>query len=186
MSKKDDIFNATLELIVEEGMQAVTMAKILDKASVGSGTLYNYFSSKDELLYELYRQLLRKLSDAATIGYDQTAGVRHRFNQLLTGFMEYIINNFDEYNFIDQYTYFLHKQKPDDPAFINSFSIALGETFIDGQNQSVISCLESHVLIQIATGIIISIVKGYKSNKYELDDLMKVSILDICWNSVRA
>ena len=47
MSKKDDIFNAALSLIVEDGIQTVTISKILEKANVGSGTLYNYFSGKE-------------------------------------------------------------------------------------------------------------------------------------------
>ena len=63
MSKKDDIFDATLALIIEHGMQSVTLSKILERAGVGSGTLYNYFSSKDELLYELFQQIMQRMSD---------------------------------------------------------------------------------------------------------------------------
>lgn len=186
MSKKNDIFDATLELIVEEGMQAVTMSKILERAGVGSGTLYNYFSGKDELLYELFGQIMQKMSDSIMIGYDETADVRLRFNHLSSGVLDYVIQNYDENNFIDQYSYLLHKLKPEDPLFINAFTEAFGKTLKAGQNQKIILDLEIPVLIYIINGILISVVKGYKNNKYDLDESKKRSILDICWNSVRA
>ena len=185
MSKKKDIFDATLALIVEDGMQAITLSKILDRAGVGSGTLYNYFSSKDELLYELFQQIMQKMSDSIIIGYDKNADVRLRFNHLLNGYLDYVIQNYDENNFISQYSHLLHKIKPED-CYTNDFTTALGETFKAGQNQRIILDMEIPILIQIVTGILISVVNGYKSNKYELDDEKKKNILNICWNSVRA
>ncbi len=186
MGKKAAIFGATLSLIAEEGLHAVTLAKILDRADVGSGTLYNYFSSKDALLYEMYLKLTEKMANYILSDYDDSVGVRLRFNQLLTRFMEYMIQNFDEQIFIEQYSYILRKSKPDDSVFNNPFRTATAQIYTEGQKQKVILNLDIPILNQIAGGIIISIVKGYKSNKYELDELTKQKILDICWNSIRA
>jgi AcrR family transcriptional regulator len=186
MGKKAAIFDATLSLIVEEGLQAVTLAKILDKADAGSGTLYNYFSSKDALLYEMYLKLKEKMENYVLSDYDDSAGVRLRFNQLLTRFLEYNIQNYDEQSFFEQYAYILRKSKPDDSAFNGPFKAATAQIYMEGQKQKIILDLDITILNQIASGIIISIVKGYKSNKYELDELTKQKILDICWNSIRA
>ncbi len=186
MGKKAAIFDATLSLIVEEGLQAVTLAKILDKADVGSGTLYNYFASKDELLYEMFQKLREKMANYILTDYDNSISIRLRFNQLLTRYLEYKIQNFDEHNFIEQYSYILRKKKPDDSAFNNPFKEAMAQIYTEGQKQKIILDLDICILNQIASGIIISIVKGLKSNKYELDELTKQKILDICWNSIRA
>ncbi|EPN9637035.1 TetR/AcrR family transcriptional regulator [Enterococcus faecium] len=185
MSKKDDIFDATLALMIEHGMQSVTLSKILERAGVGSGTLYNYFSSKDELLYELFQQIMQRMSDEIIAGYDNNADIRLRFNHLLSGYLDYIIRNYDENNFVSQYSHLLHKIKPEDCS-TNDFTTALGETFKAGKEQKIILDMEVPILIQIVTGILISVINGYKSNKYELDDQKKKNILNICWNSVRA
>lgn len=171
---------------VEEGLQAVTLAKILDKADVGSGTLYNYFASKDELLYEMYQKLREKMVNYILADYDDSISIRLRFNQLLTRFLEYEIQNFDEHNFIEQYKYILHKSKPGYSAFNDPFTAAVAQIYTEGQKQKIILDLDIRILSRIAGGIIISIVQGSKSNKYELDELTKQKILDICWNSIRA
>lgn len=56
MSKKQDIMAATLDLIHEEGLQSVTFSKIFKKANVGSGTVYNYFANKEELVNAVYKE----------------------------------------------------------------------------------------------------------------------------------
>ncbi|MFD1906987.1 TetR/AcrR family transcriptional regulator [Paenibacillus rhizoplanae] len=54
MGKRDDILQATLDLITEEGLQSVTFAKIFKRANVGSSTFYHYFENKEQLVNELY------------------------------------------------------------------------------------------------------------------------------------
>lgn len=185
-SKKEDIFDATLQLIIEEGIQTVTLAKILSHANVGSGTLYNYFSSKDQLFYELYLKLSQKMSRCVLNNYDPEESVRVRFENLLRSYLEYIIHNYDQHNFTEQYFYLLRKKRPADPAFDTRFRSSLGKIFTDGQEQKIILNYEIPFLIQIVCGIIISIAKGKQSNRYSLDELQKQQVLNSCWNSIRA
>ena len=46
---------AALELFVERGFYGTTVPEIAEQASVGAGTIYRYFDSKDALVNELYR-----------------------------------------------------------------------------------------------------------------------------------
>lgn len=55
MGKREDFLNATLDLITEEGLQALTFAKIINRAHVGSSTVYHYFQNKEELVSELFQ-----------------------------------------------------------------------------------------------------------------------------------
>ncbi|MBB3128544.1 AcrR family transcriptional regulator [Paenibacillus rhizosphaerae] len=55
MGKKQDIMTATLDLIHEEGLPSVTFAKLIKRANVGSGTIYNYFSNKEDLVNAVYK-----------------------------------------------------------------------------------------------------------------------------------
>ncbi|WP_204787649.1 TetR family transcriptional regulator [Paenibacillus oryzisoli] len=47
---------ATLDVIHEEGLHSVTLAKVLKKAKVGWGTTFNYFESKEVLVNEVYKE----------------------------------------------------------------------------------------------------------------------------------
>jgi len=50
MSKRDDLINAGLKLFSKNGFHATGIEKILTEANSSKMTLYNYFSSKDELI----------------------------------------------------------------------------------------------------------------------------------------
>ena len=56
MGKREDIFEAGRDLIIEGGIEPLTLSKIFARAKVGSGTVYHYFSNKEDLLDVLYRE----------------------------------------------------------------------------------------------------------------------------------
>jgi len=66
--KRNAILDAAAEAVARLGTGAPT-AKIARDAGVAEGTLFTYFSSKDELLNQLYLTLKADLGDAMTAGY---------------------------------------------------------------------------------------------------------------------
>ncbi|GFZ32334.1 hypothetical protein CSC2_28600 [Clostridium zeae] len=187
MSKRSDILDATLQLIVEESIQSVTLAKILKKADVGSGTLYNYFSSKDDLISALYQDILLKMDAVILSNYDQSEGIKIRFDKLVSGLLEYTFQYFDELNFAEQYAYLLHKTKcHNDTSINNAFINIVYNLIIEGQNQRIIKNIDTSLVAQIISGIITSVVKGHKGGKLQLDEAKKHEVLNACWHSIRA
>ncbi len=47
---KQAIYDATVEVITEKGFERLTMQDIANKAQIATGTLYNYFRNKEDLL----------------------------------------------------------------------------------------------------------------------------------------
>jgi AcrR family transcriptional regulator len=66
--KRNAILDAATEAVAKLGTGAPT-AKIAKDAGVAEGTLFTYFSSKDELLNQLYLTLKTHLSNAMITGY---------------------------------------------------------------------------------------------------------------------
>ena len=52
--KRTLILNAALNLLNEKGFHGTTTAEIAQKAGIATGTLFNYFKSKEELINTLY------------------------------------------------------------------------------------------------------------------------------------
>lgn len=50
---KEKIFQAAMELFLEHGYDKTTVEQIAEKADVAKGTFFNYFPTKDEVLYYL-------------------------------------------------------------------------------------------------------------------------------------
>ncbi len=84
--KRNAILVSATEVVAEHGVSAPT-AKIAKGAGVAEGTLFTYFSSKDELLNQLYLELKADLSDAMTTGYPFEEGLiertRHVWNSYI-------------------------------------------------------------------------------------------------------
>jgi len=56
--KKIDIALACKDLIVQDGMQDLTVSAVAKSAGIGKGTFYEYFESKEDLLFTLVENLM--------------------------------------------------------------------------------------------------------------------------------
>ena len=59
--RKNEIIKATLELAAENGLGTVSMQQIASKVGITKASLYNHFSSRDEIVEEMYT-VLRDMS----------------------------------------------------------------------------------------------------------------------------
>ena len=75
--KRNAILAAAAEAIAELGLGAPT-ARIAKLAGVAEGTLFTYFSNKDELLNQLYLDLKRELKEVMLTAYPRSKSVRER------------------------------------------------------------------------------------------------------------
>jgi AcrR family transcriptional regulator len=60
--KKQDIALSCKELILTNGINNLTVAQVARTAGVGKGTIYEYFSNKDEIVFELINILMQEHS----------------------------------------------------------------------------------------------------------------------------
>jgi AcrR family transcriptional regulator len=54
--RREQIMHVALELIASEGFSNVTIAKIAKKASISKGLMYNYFESKEQLIFDITKR----------------------------------------------------------------------------------------------------------------------------------
>mgnify|MGYP003278900450 CR=1 FL=1 len=59
---KKKIFDTTMFLIKKKGYSKITIREICQNAQISIGTFYLYFSSKDEILLEIYNKIDQKIS----------------------------------------------------------------------------------------------------------------------------
>jgi AcrR family transcriptional regulator len=58
LSTRQRIVHAAVSLFAEQGFDATSVNQVVAKAGVAKGALYHHFASKDDLLYEVYRELV--------------------------------------------------------------------------------------------------------------------------------
>ncbi|MEJ2378089.1 MAG: TetR/AcrR family transcriptional regulator [Pseudolabrys sp.] len=62
----DAIFEATIQVLLSEGLSALTTTRVAERAGVSVGTLYQYFPQKQALLFALLQRHLESVSDAVS------------------------------------------------------------------------------------------------------------------------
>jgi AcrR family transcriptional regulator len=187
MGKREDILRATLDIVTAEGMQALTLAKIQQGAAVGSGTLYNYFSSKDELLHTLYLDTMARMDGYLMRDVDLGGEVRLVCDTLTRRLLDYSIQYYDEFNFTDQYAFFMRNEQYTDKMLrIGELFDAVIDIYRRGQEQRIIKNLSVTLLSRIASGIITAVAKSCYLKDIELDEASKQDVVDTCWDAIKA
>ena len=59
----DAIFEATIQVLLRDGMHRLTTTRVAERAGVSVGTMYQYFPHKRSLVYALNERYLQGLSD---------------------------------------------------------------------------------------------------------------------------
>ena len=103
MSKKEDILNTTLQLVIEKGIHNTPMSLISEVAGVGMGTIYNYFESKEELINALYLKLKEDEAAYMLNNFDSNLSVRQSFFFFWTNILSYFISHPKEFQFLEQF-----------------------------------------------------------------------------------
>lgn len=66
---RDDIIDASVEIIIEDGVDGLTTDKLSSRINVSRGTLYNYFKSKDDIVKSVcernFKGFLNEIDDIA-------------------------------------------------------------------------------------------------------------------------
>lgn len=88
--KRSAILQAAVEEIAQAGLGAAT-ADIARRAGVASGTLFSYFSTKDELLGELYLELKREVYACINAEFPARGSLEVRARHVWSSFLSWAL-----------------------------------------------------------------------------------------------
>jgi AcrR family transcriptional regulator len=86
LETRERILAATRRLLSEVGIEGVTLKAITAQASVGAGSFYNLFTSKDDAVFEVVREAIEAVDpDPAGAGTDSLHDLVDAFVAFMTG-----------------------------------------------------------------------------------------------------
>lgn len=87
-AKKLNILEAAVHLFADKGFHATSIQEIADRSGVSKGTIYLYFSSKDELITSLFTYFHEELQKKITRIDEEVTGERRRFEKKIHIYLE--------------------------------------------------------------------------------------------------
>ena len=179
--KKAAVFAAALELIAEQGFTGAPMSQIAERANVGVGTIYRYFSGKEDLVNALYLDIKARLTAHTLQGYSDSMPVHEAFRLLLGNSVRYLSDYPAEMSFMEQY----ENSPIITDATRQDISGTFGpirDLFERASEQKLLRELPLEVLLAIVRGAVLSLVKLQLSGEARLDNATLDAALDAIWD----
>ncbi len=89
--KRQRIIGVAMELFAEKGYESVSTNEIARLAKVGKGTIYTYFSSKEEIM----RAVVDKIYEGLVDGIDSSLKSSNDLEQFLNNLVENLFENLE-------------------------------------------------------------------------------------------
>ncbi len=102
--KKAAIFESTLQLIKEYGFHGTPISQIAQEAGVATGTIYHYFTSKEELIIELFGYCRTQITQAIFKSEELSLPYAERFVSIWINFVTYYIRHPEMLSFMEQFS----------------------------------------------------------------------------------
>jgi AcrR family transcriptional regulator len=183
MTKRENIVEAGLTLLANNGIHATPMSAIAKSAKTGMGTIYNYFANKEILINAIYVDIKQK--EAAIFPQiDVKQPVKTQFESYYIAVVKFYISNPAYYKFMEQLQ---------GSPIITMDSKKIGyqtiepviQTLQTGQEQRIIKTIELEELLQFLGGTILSFVKWYLTSTSTKKQASLKNQLKMVWDAIK-
>jgi len=181
--KRTAILKATLDLISERGFHNTPMSLIAKTAGVSTGIVYHYFSGKQELINELYKEIKLETIRAMLADYAEDLSFHERFLGLWFNFVRHSLNHPAQGMFLEQFEnspLVKHVMEKDFMQAIAPFY----HLFEQGVKEGIFKPLPPLVLFDLGFGAAVSLVKRHIAGVVVLDDELVQAAANACWDAV--
>jgi AcrR family transcriptional regulator len=101
--KRTAIMEAALKLFTEGGLHGTSTAQISKEAGVATGTLFNYFPTKENLINSLYFEVKGRLSRSMGKEIEVESTFKNKMKKLWSNLIIWGLDNQEEFLFVGQF-----------------------------------------------------------------------------------
>jgi len=182
--KRTVILDTTLTLISERGFHNTPMSLIATTSGVSVGIIYHYFSGKEELLNELYKEIKLTIIQTMLADYSEELPLHKRFMDVWINYIRYSLKHPTKGTFLEQFenSPLIIKHEADED--IMQAVAPFFAFFEEGVAAQVFKPLPPLVLYELGYATAVSLVKRHVAGVVVLDDALIQAAADACWDAI--
>jgi len=182
--KIQQIYAATLKGVQERGLAGVTMSEIAREAGIATGTLYIYFTSKEDLINALYSECRKSSAGVFFRGYSEQEPFKPGFRKIYFNIVRHRVDHFGEAIFMEQcyHSPFLSEATREESRKIMDPLYSLMER---GKREQLVKDLDIKLLLLYMVGTINEVVKQYHYSGKKITRQTTESIFKLCWDGIK-
>ncbi len=181
--KEQKILDTSLKLFVDRGFHGTSTAKIAEIAEVSTGTLFNYFKTKEELINRLYFYSKENMFNEINYDYDDKKTIKENFEILWFKLVNFCTNDPYKFRFIITFHYspyitsLTHKQ-------MENQTESMLELLRKGMEQKKIKELPIEIVVGYLWGNLTSIMNYFRQFP-EKNDKQNISmVFHLFWDGI--
>ncbi|GAB3999677.1 hypothetical protein GCM10028807_50580 [Spirosoma daeguense] len=183
MNKKETILQAAMSLLVSNGLQATPMSAIAKAAGTGMGTIYNYFSTKEELVNAIYLFIKEEELSMLQEPFSEDS-IKFQFDYYYSSLVHFYLNNPTAFAFMDQFQNSPIITKETKEAGVKTLE-PITSLLQKGQKQGLIKAMDLQILIQFLGGTLTSYVRWALSANNKTTETTIAAQLKLTWDAVK-
>jgi AcrR family transcriptional regulator len=161
------------------------MSQVSKRSGVSPGTIYHYFESKDDIIDHLYLEKKKEIMNAIFKDYNPNASFKERFFLIWRNYYNYLIENPSQLSFVEQCsTSPLISEKTKEES--TKYYMPLIEFMEEGIKSGITKNSDLMLILHFIHGSVISTAKLHFSGMVEIDDELRETAIQFCWDGLKA
>ena len=180
--KEKDILRATIELVISEGLQGLSMSKIAKKVNISVSTIYIYYESKADLIEKVYTTVKKELGEYSRMNMNGNESSEKIAMQYMNNLYKFMKEHLDDLLFIEIcYLSLTATMEKTIPAVLEPVL----KVFSAGIKRGEMQQFSPEILMLYCYLPIIQLAKSYKKNPNMNIDERFSAICQLSWNAIK-
>ncbi len=183
--KKCAIFESTLRLVMRQGFHGSPMSQIAQDAGVATGTIYHYFTSRDELIIELFRQCKQRIGNAMFKTDEQLQPYPQRFVAVWKNLVNFYIAHPEVLSFMEQFFSSPYAEIVEERNCGVQMQHVMTDFLQLGIDEGHIKQLDINILSAAFIGTVTATAKRHTHGHYAFDKTSMNEMVTIIWDGIK-
>lgn len=184
-NKRDNIFNAAIQLINDQGLSQASISKIAKLAEVSASTIYVYFENKEDMLNKLYLRVKKNMSVEVFHNHDDSISIQLAYQHAMRNYVNFVLTHQDEFLFAEQFSNspLLHHLSRTEGAHLFQRLFNLLEK---GKDELIFKQVDAGLLHMFMFNPLMQYFKEYFGGRIELEQNRIDEIIQMTWDAMKA
>jgi TetR/AcrR family transcriptional regulator, repressor of fatR-cypB operon len=184
-NKESEILDATLRLVSKVGIVGITIKDIAKEANLGVGTIYVYFSGKEELLEKLFIETKKKTAEIYFSNLNVNDHFKVSFKRIWLNILQHRLDYHSEAIFTETY---YHSQliKSETKVKTNVLLAPLFQLVEEGKSQQLIKNINTILLLTYMVGPIVEMVNLHIDGQLQINQEIIDQAFQLSWDGIKA
>ena len=184
VDKRQQIIDAAEDLIAESGFQGFSMHKLAKEAGVAAGTIYRYFSDKEDLLLQVRLAVVQRNAEVVQRGVDNAMPLKERFRTMWLNIFDLSRTNIDNLKNRAQYDSLPCMRNHETKEIERKMFSKVDKFFTQGREQGLFKPLDNPVLAALSLEVSVTLARKQALGYYQLDQAAIDAAIEASWDAI--